>query len=66
MRTIPLVVAAFLSMLPLPLLAQSDTQFLSTATPTGFEFVKDARGVVTHMLIHAEAGDRRAVRKGTR
>src|SRR3954454_35276 len=28
----------------LPLLVQSETQFMSTATPTGFEFVKDAQG----------------------
>ena len=28
----------------LPLLVQSDTHFMSTATPNGFEFVKDAQG----------------------
>jgi hypothetical protein len=49
----------------LPQLAQTDTQFMSTATANGFEFVKDARGVVTHMLIHGDAGDRKAVRKST-
>jgi len=27
----------------LPLLVQSETQFMSTATPTGFEFAKDAQ-----------------------
>ena len=47
----------------LPLLAQSDTQFLSTATPTGFEFVKDAQGHVTHLLIRGANGDSRARRK---
>ena len=47
----------------LPLLAQSDTQFLSTATPTGFEFVKDGQGRVTHLLIRGANGDRRAPRK---
>src|SRR5204862_8368117 len=33
----------------LPLLVQSETQFMSTATPTGFEFVKDGGGKVTHL-----------------
>ena len=47
----------------LPLLAQSDTHFLSTATPTGFEFVKDAQGRVTHMMVRGANGDRRAARK---
>jgi hypothetical protein len=47
----------------LPLLVQSETQFMSTATPTGFEFVKDAQGHVTHLLVRGDAGDRKAVRK---
>ena len=47
----------------LPLLAQSDTQFLSTATPTGFEFIKDAQGRVTHLIVRGANGDRRAPRK---
>jgi hypothetical protein len=47
----------------LPLLAQSDTQFLSPATPTGFEFIKDAPGRVTHLMVRGPAGDRRAPRK---
>jgi hypothetical protein len=47
----------------LPLLAQSDTQFLSTATPTGFEFIKDAQGRVTHLMVRGADGDRRAPRK---
>jgi hypothetical protein len=48
----------------LPLLAQSETRFMSTATPTGFEFVKDAQGKVTHMIVRGgEAGEQRAIRK---
>ena len=48
----------------LPLLPTTETQFMSTATPTGFEFVKDAQGKVTHMIVRGgDAGDRRAVRK---
>ena len=47
----------------LPLLVQSETQFMSTATPTGFEFVKDAQGKVTHLVIRGDAGTQRAVRK---
>lgn len=48
----------------LPLVAQSETQFMSTATPTGFEFVKDAQGKVTHLIVRGAAGDQKAVRKG--
>ena len=48
----------------LPLLAQSETQFMSTATPTGFEFVKDAQGAVTHLIVRGAATDQKAVRKG--
>jgi hypothetical protein len=47
----------------LPLLVQSDTQFMSTATPTGFEFLKDAQGKVTHLLVRGDGGERKAVRK---
>jgi hypothetical protein len=47
----------------LPLLVQSETQFMSTATPTGFEFVKDAQGKVTHVVVRGDAGAERAVRK---
>jgi len=47
----------------LPLLAQSETLFLSTATPTGFEFIKDAQGRVTHLMVRGANGDRRAPRK---
>jgi hypothetical protein len=48
----------------LPLVAQSDTRFMSTATPTGFEFFRDAQGRVTHVLVRGAAGDQRAPRKG--
>ena len=48
----------------LPLLVQSETKFMSTATPNGFEFVKDAQGRVTHMMLHGEDGEKKAVRKG--
>src|SRR5262245_11729116 len=45
----------------LPLLVQSQSQFASTATATGFEFVKDAQGKVTHLMVRGEAGDQKAV-----
>ena len=48
----------------LPLLEQSETQFMSTATPTGFEFVKDAQGNVMRLIVRGDAGERTAVRKG--
>ncbi len=48
----------------LPLLVQSESKFMSTATTNGFEFVKDAQGKVTHMMVHGAAGDQKAVRKG--
>ena len=34
----------------LPLVPQSETIFMSTATPDGFQFVKDAQGTVTHLI----------------
>ena len=46
----------------LPLLAQSETHFMSTATPNGFEFVKDAQGKVTHLIVRGD-GEQKAVRK---
>lgn len=46
----------------LPLLVQSETKFMSTATPTGFEFVKDAKGNVTHVIVRG-AAEEKAVRK---
>jgi hypothetical protein len=48
----------------LPLLVQSDTQFMSTATPNGFQFVKDAQGKVTHLMVLGDTMQK-AVRKGT-
>jgi len=45
-----------------PLLAQSETQFMSTATPTGFEFVKDAQGRFTQLIVRGDV-DQKAVRK---
>jgi hypothetical protein len=49
----------------LPLLAQSETRFMSTANPTGYEFVKDAQGNVTHLVVRGAAGEQKAVRKGS-
>jgi hypothetical protein len=49
----------------LPLLVQSETQFMSTANPTGYEFVKDAQGKVTHLIVRGAAGEQKAVRKGS-
>ena len=46
----------------LPLYVQSETQFMSTATPTGFEFIKDSSGKVTELMIRGDA-TQRAVRK---
>jgi len=47
----------------LPLFAQSETTFMSTATPAGFEFVKDAQGNVTHLIVRGLADDQKAVRR---
>jgi hypothetical protein len=47
----------------LPLLVQSETHFMSTATVNGFEFVKDGQGKVTHVMVRGNEGDRKAVRK---
>ena len=47
----------------LPLFVQSDTRFMSTATPSGFEFVKDRQGRVTHVIVRGDQGEQRAVRK---
>jgi len=47
----------------LPLLPQSNTKFMSTATPAGFEFVTDASGKVTHLVVRGQAGEQKAVRK---
>jgi len=48
----------------LPLFVQSETQFMSTANPPGYEFIKDAQGKVTHLMVRGAAGDQKAVRKG--
>lgn len=48
----------------LPLYVQSEAHFMSTATPTGFEFIKDAQGKVTHLVVRGEGPDRKAARKG--
>lgn len=48
----------------LPLLAQSETQFMSTATPSGFEFVRDEQGRVTHLIFRGPNGDQKAMRRG--
>jgi hypothetical protein len=48
----------------LPLLVQSETQFMSTANPTGYEFIRDAQGKVTHLMVRGAAGDQKAVRTG--
>ena len=47
----------------LPLLPQSNTTFMSTATPAGFEFVKDAQGRVTHLVVRGQGSDQKAARK---
>lgn len=49
----------------LPLLVQSETQFMSTATPTGFEFVKGAGGKVNQVIVRGET-EQRAARKETK
>jgi hypothetical protein len=46
-----------------PLLVVSETQFMSTTTPTGFEFVKDGQGRVMHVIVRGAAGDQKAIRK---
>ena len=47
----------------LPLYVQSETNFMSTATPTGFEFVKDAQGRITGIIVRGNAGEEKAVRR---
>jgi hypothetical protein len=48
----------------LPLIPTSQTQFMSTATPAGFEFVKDGQGNVTHLIVRGNVPETKAVRKG--
>ena len=47
----------------LPLIPQSETKFMSTATPAGFEFVKDSQGKVTHLIVRGNVPEQKAVRK---
>jgi hypothetical protein len=47
----------------LPLLAESETRFQSTATTSSYEFVKDAQGQITQVIMHADAGDQKGARK---
>jgi hypothetical protein len=47
----------------LPLFVQSATRYMSTATPNGFEFVKDKQGRVTHVVVRGADGEVKAVRK---
>lgn len=49
----------------LPLLPQTETTFMSTATPDGFEFVKDAQGTVTHLIRLDGTDQQKAIRKGS-
>ena len=47
-----------------PLLVQSETTFMSTTTPIGLEFFKDARGNVTSVMVRGgAAAEQKAVRK---
>lgn len=47
----------------LPLYVQSQTRLMSTATPNGFEFVRDRQGRVTHVIVRGADGDQKAVPK---
>jgi hypothetical protein len=47
----------------LPLLVQSETEFMSTATPNGFMFFKDPQGRVTHVVVSGADGAQKAVRR---
>ena len=47
----------------LPLFVQSNTRFMSTATPNGFEFVRDKQGKVTHVIVRGVDGAQKAVPK---
>jgi hypothetical protein len=46
----------------IPLLTESETTFSVAGQPV--EFVKDAQGVVTYLVVHQVEGDYRAIRKG--
>jgi hypothetical protein len=43
--------------------ARSETQFLSSVSQVSLEFVKDAQGKVTHLIVRGDAGDQKALRK---
>lgn len=47
----------------LPLIATSETNFMSTATPDGFQFVTDAKGAVTQLVRLDGTSQQRAARK---
>ena len=46
-----------------PLIPSSDTKFMSTTTPAGFEFFKDGQGRVTHLIVRGISEEQKAVRK---
>jgi hypothetical protein len=46
-----------------PLIPTSETKFMSTTTPAGFEFVKDGQGRVTHLIVRGNVPETKAVRK---
>ena len=47
----------------LPLVPQSETTFMSTATPDGFPFVKDAQVAATHLIRLDGTDQQKATRK---
>jgi hypothetical protein len=61
-----LIVAQGISEPALPLQARSATQFVSGITATGFEFVTDANGNATQVIIRTADSQVTAVRKESR
>ena len=49
--------------LKLPFAADSETVFISRTNGDRLEFLRDAQGAVTGFIFHADAGDRKALRK---
>jgi hypothetical protein len=47
----------------IPLLAESDTKFFTTVIPAEVEFVKDAQGKVTGLVLHQGGHDMKAPKK---
>jgi hypothetical protein len=47
----------------LPLIPQSDAKFMSTATPAGFEFVRNGQGRVTHVIVRGVGEETIAARR---